>query len=307
MVDILKGLIGAGGTFLLSWVLPSGVFLAGLTLLVAPAIGWLRPAGDLAALAALQTSVGVAFAAMALGLALTAASTPLYRLLEGYAWPAGLRTRGVQRQRRRKQALTKRLEAGGEGWEQALLYEQLDRFPADDAQIAPTALGNAMRAFETYGVDRFNLDSQSLWTELLSVAPEGLRTEMGRARASVDFFVCVTYLSPVFGFAALAAGLVKGVEAGLLVLGVAAVAAAPLWYRLAVAGTRYWSTTVRALVHLGRKPLAAGLGLRLPGTIEEERELWRLVAAFVFYPYDESWSSELDRFRAAAPEDGGGN
>jgi len=122
----------------------------------------------------------------------------------------------------------------------------------------------------------------------------------------VDFFVCVTYLSPVFGFAALAAGLVKGVEAGLLVLGVAAVAAAPLWYRLAVAGTRYWSTTVRALVHLGRKPLAAGLGLRLPGTIEEERELWRLVAAFVFYPYDESWSSELDRFRAAAPEDGGG-
>src|SRR4051812_36327896 len=236
MVDILKGLIGAGGTFLLSWALPSGVFLAGLTLLVAPALGWLRPVGDLAALSALQTSIGLAFGAMALGLALTAASTPLYRLLEGYSWPARWRTRGAERQRARRTALNRQLETAGAGWEQALLYEQLDRFPADDTQVAPTALGNAMRAFETYGVDRFNLDSQSLWTELLSVVPDSLRGELSQARASVDFFVCITYLSPVFGLAAVVAGLVHGVEIGLVLLGVLALAAAPLWYRLAGAG-----------------------------------------------------------------------
>jgi hypothetical protein len=97
---------------------------------------------------------------------------------------------------------------------------------------------------------------------------------------------------------------VDEIEAGLLLLGLVAAALAPLSYRLAVAGTAYWRATVRALVHLGRKPLAANVGLRLPSTIEGEREMWRLVAAFSFYSYDDSWASQLDSYREPGPATG---
>src|SRR5207249_2280693 len=106
---------------------------------------------------------------VALGLFLNALSTPLYRFLEGYSWPAKFQTRGVQRQRNIKRLIEE--ARTGEGWLLGLNLEQLSRFPLDDAEIAPSRLGNALRAFETYGATRFSLDSQVLWNELCTAVP----------------------------------------------------------------------------------------------------------------------------------------
>jgi hypothetical protein len=303
VADLLGGLTSSGWLFLFAWVLPSSIFVSGVATLVLPALrDAIAPqATILASFAFVEQSLVLAFLALALGLVMGAASTPLYRLLEGYTWPARLRAWGTGRQRSRKELIASSVEEMEDGPEKALRYEQLQRFPGDP-DIAPTRLGNALRAFETYGVDRYDLDSQSFWTELLTVVPDSLRTELARARANVDFFVATTYLSAAFGVLAVATGLAGGsAGAGLALLGIVALALSPCCYRLAVTSTTYWASTVRALVHLGRKELAAGLGLRLPRELEKEREMWHLLAAFVFYPYDQEWADQLDEFRTAAP------
>ena len=76
----------------------------------------------------------------------------------------------------------------------------------DDDQILPTKFGNAIRAFETYGKTRFNMDSQTLWHELLAVAPRNIQSEIDSARSSVDFFVALLYLSVFFGLSSLVVG-----------------------------------------------------------------------------------------------------
>jgi hypothetical protein len=303
MSDLLSGLTSSGWLFLFAWVLPSSIFVSGIAIVIVPALRDLVPAAAFASFAIVEQSLLLAFIALALGLAMGASSTPLYRLLEGYTWPRRLRDRGIAKQRSRKAELAKRLEQLQDGLERDLGYEDLQRFPVDDGKVAPTRLGNALRAFETYGVDRYNLDSQSFWTELMTITPDGLRTELARARANVDFFVALTYLSAIFGVVAVAVGVAADTtRIGLVLLGVLAVALCACWYRLAVTSTTYWASTVRALVNVGRKELASALGLRLPREVETEREMWRLMAAFVFYEYDESWSDQLNKFRVAVPD-----
>ena len=153
MSDILKGLTGGGWVFLYAWIFPSAIALGALWFIVFPAVPGLPIISDIAVLDAVQGGILAAFSAVAIGLILSAISTPLYRLLEGYSWPKACRKWGVERQRKRKQCLE--AKEAGVGWEEGLRIEKLRRFPVDDCEIAPTRLGNALRAFETYGKNRF--------------------------------------------------------------------------------------------------------------------------------------------------------
>jgi len=296
MVDILKGVIGASGNYVLGWVMPLALTVATFVFLV------LRPA-DLGPDVELLSGDGAlwvitaALVVLAGGLVLSALAGPLYRLLEGYSWPKGWQQKGVQRQTGRKQRLQRHMDAAETDLERALAAERLDRFPVDEGQIAPTSFGNAMRAFETFGVDRYRLDSQAFWVELTTVAPDHLRAEIGRARASVDFFVAQVYLAALFGGAALVVWASHLHVWSALVVGMAAIGAAPLFYRGAVTSTTYWHSTVRALVNLGRHDLAAKLGLVVPPTLAAERVMWERVAALNFYPFELSWVTLLDGFR----------
>ena len=300
MADIVKSITSASGVFLLSWVFPSGIAISLIFMLVLGPLR-LQPAW-LMAMGPAEQALALAVAATALGLILNGLSTSLYRLLEGYAWPARLRMWGIARQRRRKHDLEQQAEATSSPLDKGFIYERLNRFPADSGQTAPTALGNAMRAFETYGVDRYHLDSQSLWMELATVVPDSLRKELASARASVDFFVALVYLSLVVGASIVLGGLAvpNGPDLLLTVLGVVILLASPFWYSSAVASCTYWDATVRALVNVGRQPLAAALDLRLPPTIGKEREMWEIVAAYFLYPFSEQWADRLDEFRAGA-------
>jgi hypothetical protein len=71
----------------------------------------------------------------------------------------------------------------------------------------------------------------------------------------------------------------------------------PLWYRLARMTTDDWALAVRALVDLGRRPLAESLGLNLPRELDREREMWSLYSQMVLWPYDADRAAELDEFR----------
>ena len=272
-----------------------------------------------------------------LGLALAALQTPLYRILEGYlGWPERSFQAGRRRQLARKHLLQNRLDAASLVFREAagtlsdadrqvlaefrshqvtgrfvasdarkgpvwlsLLDERLHRYPSDDRQVTPTRLGNAIRRFEEYGYDRFGLDSQVLWHELNAVVLESARKQAEDARTSVDFFVCLIYGHLLVALSAcveLGIGtparpwLVAGAIIGLPLL-------AGIWYRVAVVATDDWAGAVRAMVNLGRQPLATSMGLKLPDTVDDERIMWSLATEFAVGPCTPETISALNKFR----------
>jgi hypothetical protein len=182
--------------------------------------------------------------------------------------------------------------------QQALLGERLARYPVQDDQVTPTRLGNAIRRLEEYGYDRYRLDSQVLWNELTAMAPEQARRQVDTARTSVDFFIALLYGHTVLVAMALCATSVDSADPPVL-LGTAGVLCAlcPLWYRAAVAATDEWAAAVRALVNLGRHPLAQAMGLDLPQDIAEEREMWRMVSRMSRSRFHDR-AVALNRFRS---------
>jgi hypothetical protein len=268
------------------------------------------------------------FVAVGLGVMLNALQTPLYQVLEGYPWPGPLWDWGRRRQHARYRRLKQRrtaleterktlaksrtesadgeLPPSGIDLRIGRVITQLDRYPQHSTQFLPTRLGNAIRAFEAYGFDRFHLDVIVLWNELYNSVSESVRTEVDRGRAPSDFFVCLTYLLPVAGLTSLAAGVFGSSGQGaLLVGGAVLLVLAPIAYRMAVTSTQSWRSAVQAMVNLGRAPLAAGLGLELPRDVEEERRMWLAVRRVVMDGWEGHTFTELSAELAgfAAPRD----
>ena len=85
---------------------------------------------------------------------------------------------------------------------------------------------------------------------------------------------------------------------GALVAGLIAVAA----YRGAIAATDEWAYSVQALINAGRSPLAKGLALKLPATLEEEQQVWRSVGRFLRPKPAAKRLKALDEYRLTTPE-----
>lgn len=300
MADILKGLAGGGTTFLFAWILPSAIAIQVLVVTLLRRSGLDATLG-VTSLAPTEYVLALGIAATGCALIMNALSTPMYRLLEGYSLPARIQRPLKAGELRRRRRIQRALAGNVDGVERGLLQEQLQRFPEQRVQTAPTRLGNALRAFETFSVDRYLLDSQLFWTELYSVVPDALRKELEVARSSVDFFVAATYLSVIVGLLEWIGGVLVGggPDRGMLLVGAFAFALAPIWYRSAVGSTSYWASTVRALVYLGRAPLAEAMGLTLPDSIDAERKMWALADRFAYFGYEEGSAVRLDEFRSA--------
>lgn len=342
MTDIAKSILTGGWLLVAGWILPTAINVLVFGYFVLPSLSGIPLAHHLEHASAQEQALAVLAVSAVAGLVLNAVQRPFYRVLEGYLlWPGWLARRRRDHYVKVKNVLQKRiyaiyyrglknpddqdraelarLEADPDVSKyarkdrdltdlQSALRAESDRYPADISQVAPTRLGNAIRRLETYGSDRFRLDSQVLWYELTAAAPKELSRQIDQAQAAVDFFVCLLYghvLALVIALASLGAAHAHS----LVLLVTAAVLAAllPLWYWLAWMNTDNWAFSVRALVDLGRKPLAEGLSLRLPRELTQEREMWLRYSQFVREPYSEAYAGYLDEFRqegdtAAQPE-----
>ncbi|MFI9749492.1 hypothetical protein [Streptomyces collinus] len=305
MGDIAKGVLGGGWALLVGWILPTALNLAVFTLAVAPSLH--RPAilDRLWPASGGPTALLLLVAAVLLGLVLNALQTPLYRFLEGYAlWPGAVYERGCRLQRARRQKTADRLADPGltSPIRRALLREKLSRYPVSDNQITPTRLGNAIRRFEEYGYDRYRLDTQVLWNELTSAVPDPTSKQVVTARTNVDFFVALLYGHAVVAITAFASlSTSRADRPALIFTGICVIILTPVWYHAAVAATDEWAAAVRALVNLGRKPLADGLGLTLPKSLEDERRMWQLVTRMSNRPYAPAANSAFEPYRIDAP------
>ncbi|MGI5461091.1 hypothetical protein ACQEWB_49670 [Streptomyces sp. CA-249302] len=342
MGDIAKGALGGAWSLLVGWVLPTALNLAVLTTTLLPSLRKVPPFERAWSLAEGRGALAFLTASLMLGLVLNALQNPLYRILEGYLlWPSlayeyGCRRHQVIRRDLADRLLLLRLErrAAGPGLSaidradltllrhsrhlaryqsldrrstvtrRALLQERLARYPIDDSHLAPTRLGNAIRRFEVYAYDRYQLDSQLLWNELTSTAPEQALRQVDTARTSVDFFVCLLYghLAVLLAAVATLSSTSTGAPAAATTAVVLA-ALLPVWYRCAVSATDEWAAAVRALVNVGRHPLAASLGLDIPKEIAAERTMWSLVSRLPRIPYHEH-AAALDHYRRSPARTG---
>lgn len=313
MTDLVKGVFGGGWALVVGWILPVFISLQLITSLVLPVVPsrFTAISNFRAEPAATRQVVLLAMAAV-IGLVLAAMRTVLYRVLEGYTlWPAWLAQMRVRKQRKRRAKLVAKLAAISE--DQAvrygLMYERTSRYPVDDAQIAPTTLGNAIRRFEDYASDRYKLDAQLLWGDLTVAAPAQAVSAVDNARTNVDFFVCLLY-----GGAATAA--LAGVTAATLgqitvrlgLVAAVGVLLAVLCYWLALRATDDWDSAFRAVVDHGRAGVAAALGLKIPADLNDERLMWRTVNTLIRRPYEYSAQANvaalIKQFRSEPAPDG---
>lgn len=291
MSEILKTLWGR----LYAWAFSSALVLGYYWLVVYPKAhalhGWLPTSLDSEAAVTFVSITG------AIAIFLSSLSTQLYRILEGYLlWPRWLKERRVKRQLDIKRARASGIQPVQSGWLFGLQLEKFARYPLQDDQVVPTKFGNAIRSFETYGKTRFNLDSQTLWHELCSVSPKYIQTEINSAQSSVDFFVALFFLSGGFGFATIITALYENFDLSILALSTPLFLLMALSHWIAVRTIDAWAFAVQALVNIGRIKLADSLGLVLPETLEEEKAMWGLVTAYVFFARPEE-GAKLDQFR----------
>jgi hypothetical protein len=332
--DIAKGILAGGWSLVAGWILPTAINALVLGFFVLPSVPSIPIAGHIEHANVPYQTLAVVSVAVIVGLVLSSLQTPLYRVLEGYLlWPDTIARKRREHHVRAMCLTQKRLDAiyfrnldeptaevkqrlaeleadpavrefiNRHGAlttvERSLLEERL-RYPVDDKQVAPTRLGNAIRRLEEYGYDRYQLDSQALWYELTAAAPKVLSQQIDTARAGVDFFVCLLYGQLLVAVMALASfGAPHPHFLTLAVTAAVLVALTPAWYRLAWITTDDWALAVRALVDLGRKPLAEGLCLQLPRELDREREMWALYCQMVLWPYDASRTDHLKDFRFA--------
>lgn len=327
MLDVLKGLSG-GWAFLVSWVFPSILAWSLLALVAIPQLSDVPVFREVSDTSVANQSLVLVGASILTGILLSSLSTVLYRVLEGYILlPSFLSDKMRQRQERvlrqvradvarlrktRKEVkrtsnhapITVPPSAVGIDLKIGLLNERLRKFPADPLQLGPTAFANALRAIETYGWDRYRLDSQTLWSELQGVIPERLKDDLEASRAPVNFFVSLIYLAALSGVIMLFLAVRASENAATYwILAAFLFASIPFWYRLAILNTRYLLATMQAAVNLGRVEVAKSMGLTLPPTLEEERNMWERMYWFVHDPFDREYIRDFDAYRHVSPDD----
>jgi hypothetical protein len=293
MTKLFDALSTSFGRFVYAWLLPSATVAAVFSLLLLPDLkAEIGVSGRLNELTPVEAGAIFAIAVFLLSALFAYASQPLYRLLEGYTMPGILKKALLRRRLRewhRLQARRRRQTSNrGE------LLERLAAYPRFERDVLPTRLGNALRATERYGTDRYGIDTQSLWYELNNAVPESLRRDIEDARAGVDFFVSVIAHLVLLAAVSLGIGIASGHTAPAVV-GLISVAGLPAAYSGAVLNVGELRLAVQALVNVGRPVLPGNLGLELPRTFEEERRMWILYRRLVQYGVREA---ELDLARA---------
>jgi hypothetical protein len=313
--ELVSGVLGKF-SYSVPWMFAAAIMTGAGWLLGSPAAGRLKLGSNFASPNVVTGALAFTIVVTAIGFTMAAIARPLYQLLEGYVvWPRPLRKWRLEVHRSKKWKLEDQLVAARRSHDRdaslqaTLLAQRLGRYPVDAHHVAPTRLGNALRAFETYGRDRYRLDSQTLWHELHMVTPKALLDEVTGSRVGTDFFVAMTYLMVGYGLAGLVLTLCERAsplhyaDIPLMAASGLATSLGPwVCYWMAVSTTSYTATAVQAMVNLGRPKLAAELGLSLPSSIEDERELWRSLCEFVSAKYDSQRGQSLDRYRVPEKE-----
>lgn len=162
-----------------------------------------------------------------------------------------------------------------------LQQEAGESFPDNEAWLLPTALGNTIRAFETYPRVMYGIDTIGAWNRLLAVLPKDYRELIDAAKAQFDFWFNLYVLSLLFIIEYAAAVVFSGIHA--VWLPILALVAARLAYTQACRAAVEWGDLVKAAFDVFLPDLASKLKLSIPSKRTEERKLWTRFTQAVLY------------------------
>lgn len=298
MRDILSSLWSGVADFVGAWLMPSFLSMAYVFEILLPNT---QPAFVPARVQDLEGGArlfAIAAAALALALVLASAATPLTRVLEGYyLWPPKLKDWRIKRHKKRQQELRAAISSSTSRVDMMRYRERLNGYPRVGWLVLPTRLGNALRAGESYGWVQYGFSVPDLWTHLTAVASSELRRQLRQSRTVLDLFIAATWLSAALAVVTLAT-LVSDYSPQFLAWAVVLAALVPFWYHRAVGSVAWYARSMWALADLCRTDLADRLGLQLPGTLEEERKLWRAVSEYAAWgrgwTKTPEWISQID-------------
>jgi hypothetical protein len=196
------------------------------------------------------------------------------RRLEGY-WPRHLSRLGARRWLKRRRCLQDEwntlaavVDERRATADQRSRYVELDqllrRFPDDEGEVMPTALGNVLKAAETRPRDRYGLDPVGCWIHLWMVLPETARSELEAARTRLDSAVIAWTWAALF---------VVWTPLAWWVPLVALPMATALYAAMVLPAARNFADLVEAAFDIHRHELYAALRLEIPTTSAAERAL----------------------------------
>ena len=281
MKELYSSLWDSLGKFLQTWLMPSFVATGFFTVALLPAVRHELPWSRIFEMSSTSRALLFVFSATTLSFLLASTARELTRLLEGYTLrPVSLKKRWIEKQKSKRKKLLEKITSSPLLEEKLRHRERLNQYPRKSDLVLPTRLGNALRAGESYGWIQYGLSTVDLWTRLTAVAEDKVNNQLSQSKAVLDFFIAMIWLS---GALFVATVVVAFWANNLLYLAwlVPLVALIPLWYHRAVAAVSWYAQGMQALVDLTRGRLAADLGLRLPGSLEEERLLWQAVSDYV--------------------------
>ena len=260
--------------------------------------GWVELGDKITAMSAAEQialAIGTFIGVTVTGIAVQRATLPVLRLLEGY-WPSWLdplrarvvsrRSRRITRLRRERDELAEKVQERKASTDQRrrhlALERRLRRIPteADEdtpTRRMPTALGNILRAAESWPVDKYGLDPVKCWPRLWLLLPETARSELATARASLDSSANFTVWAALFvvwtvlAWWALPAGLILAVAGYRLVLGRAAI----------------YADLLESSFDVHRRLLYQALAWPLPANPAEERALGAALTEYLWRGSDE--------------------
>ena len=158
-----------------------------------------------------------------------------------------------------------------------LMIERSERFPDRESLILPTPFGNTLRAFESYPRVMYGLETIDGWSRLLAVIPTDYRNLIDSAKAQVDFWVNLFFLSLILVIASLSLiGIYRNLPPLWLLAIIVIILLISPWRarRLAVE----WGDFVKGAFDVYRFNLLDSLSIKRPETRKEEFETWKNLA-----------------------------
>jgi hypothetical protein len=285
----------ADKAFVMGFFLPAllGVYVA-LKILHCPP--WLTALCTVKAENPFESLTYVALAVWVVAVLLLSLNHLAYRVIEGYtpplAWLPFLKSwhrwqysRLVNK--RKKLAERDKKSESGKLW-----FDTLNKYPSDREDFLPTLFGNAIRAFEVYPWDVYQVDGVVVWERLGAVIPSSVQQAIADARSQVDFFVNVILLSFAISVGAALKLLLERtwhiptLACNLQLLEatiVGGIVVAALAYYMSLKPIVTWGDTVKSAFDCYLPALAAQLGYELPATGPKRRDFWHDMNTMFIY------------------------
>jgi hypothetical protein len=224
-------------------------------------------------------------------------NNPMYRLLEGYTFPALIAGRLKQQKIAILKAKQNEIDALYKEWAEkgdefpkakiaqyrSLRLALIRWMPSREGDILPTKFGNAIKAFEVYPRDVYGADGVAVWLRLNSVLPKNLNEKIDGLRSELDFLVNCFFFCLIISLIAVVRAAFYLVQPGgltsrlgyewlLLVMG--AGVAALGFYSWAVSRVPPWGELVMTAFDCYLPDLAKKLGFDLPNTERLRLKFW---------------------------------